>query len=39
MSSNPSNPDIKVMMKINIHTIRTLKLIAPRASYLDTRKV
>ncbi|KUL83669.1 hypothetical protein ZTR_11069 [Talaromyces verruculosus] len=39
VSPNPSNPDVEAMMKIDVHTVRTLELMAPGASYLDARKV
>jgi hypothetical protein len=39
VSPNPSNPDVEAMMKIDVHTVRTLELMAPGASHLDARKV
>ncbi|EED20933.1 conserved hypothetical protein [Talaromyces stipitatus ATCC 10500] len=39
VSPNLSNPDVEAMMKIDVHTVRTLELMAPGASHLDARKV
>ncbi|EED17218.1 conserved hypothetical protein [Talaromyces stipitatus ATCC 10500] len=39
VSSDPTNPDLEAMMKIDAHTIERLELMAPKASYRDARKL
>jgi hypothetical protein len=39
VSSDPTDPDLEAVKKIDAHTVETLELMAPKASVRDARKV